>query len=124
MTTITVSNAPVAVAEAPSIYDAIGGRAALKAAVDIFFGRLVADRILGAFFPGGVGEVHRRFVVTLLGQDRWAPGRDPGRAGCPPRLDRPHHWHRGHLAAGCRRRLNPVARELRDHTSMYLFIRR
>ena len=86
MTTITVSDAPVAVAEAPSIYDTIGGRAALKAAVDIFFERLIADPILGAFFPGGVGEVHRRFVVTLLGEALGGPERYRG-----PDLAGAHH---------------------------------
>jgi truncated hemoglobin YjbI len=38
-------------AETISIYEAIGGRAALIAAVDGFFGRLLADPVLGPFFP-------------------------------------------------------------------------
>jgi hemoglobin len=55
-------------AEETSIYTAIGGRPALVAAVDIFYGRLLADPELGPLFPGGAGEIHRRYVVTFLGQ--------------------------------------------------------
>ena len=36
-----------------SVYQAIGGRTALAAAVDDFYGRLLADPVLGPFFPGG-----------------------------------------------------------------------
>jgi len=49
---------------ATSLYEAIGGHAVLLAAVDSLFGRLPADPELAPFFPGGVGERHRRFVVT------------------------------------------------------------
>jgi len=34
-----------------SAYQAIGGRAALTAAVDSFYGRLLADPVLGPLFP-------------------------------------------------------------------------
>ena len=65
-------------AETISIYDAIGGRAALVAAVDDFFGRLLADPVLGPFFPGGVGARHRAYVVTILGEALGGPERYRG----------------------------------------------
>ena len=60
-------------AEAASVYEAIGGRAALAAAVDGFFGRLLADPVLGPFFPGGAGARHRAYVVTILGEALGGP---------------------------------------------------
>jgi hemoglobin len=36
----------------PTIYDAIGGDTALEAVVDDFYGRVLADPDLGAFFAG------------------------------------------------------------------------
>ncbi len=44
----------------------------------MFFGRLLADPVLGPFFPGGVGAVHRAFVVTLLGEALGGPERYRG----------------------------------------------
>lgn len=61
-----------------TLYDAIGGRGALKAAVDRFFERLLADPELAPFFPGRVDDVHRRFVVTLLGEALGGPERYRG----------------------------------------------
>ena len=79
MTMTTPANAPApAQAETISIYDAIGGRAALVAAVDDFFGRLLADPVLGPFFPGGVGARHRAYVVTILGEALGGPERYRG----------------------------------------------
>jgi hemoglobin len=68
MTTTTAANAPATGVLEISIYDAIGGRAALTAAVDNFYGRLVADPELAPLFPGGVGPRHRAYVVTVLGE--------------------------------------------------------
>jgi hemoglobin len=53
-------------ARTASIYDVIGGRAAVAVAVDTFFGRVLADPALAGFFPGGVGARHRAYVVTVL----------------------------------------------------------
>jgi len=78
MTTITISEGPAAEAAAQTIYEAIGGRPALKAAVDGLYGRLIADPELSKFFPAGVGEVHRGFVITLLGQALGGPQRYRG----------------------------------------------
>jgi hemoglobin len=61
-----------------SIYQAIGGRAAVAAAVDNFFGRLLADPTLAAFVPGGVGPKHRAYVVTVLGEALGGPERYRG----------------------------------------------
>jgi hemoglobin len=61
-----------------SVYQAIGGRAALTAAVDDFFGRLLADPVLSPFFPGGVGPRHRAYMVTILGEALGGPERYRG----------------------------------------------
>ena len=68
MTTTTAANAPATGVPEISIYDAIGGRAALTAAVDNFYGRLLADPELAPLFPRGVGPRHRSYVVTVLGE--------------------------------------------------------
>ena len=65
---MTMTTRSPAVTEAISVYDAIGGRAALTAAVDRFYGRLLADPALGPLFPRGVGARHRAYVVTILGE--------------------------------------------------------
>jgi hemoglobin len=65
-------------AEAISVYEAIGGRAALTAAVDRFYGRLLADPALAPFFPAGVGARHRAYVVTILGEALGGPERYRG----------------------------------------------
>jgi hemoglobin len=77
MTMTTGSCAP-AEAEAISVYEAIGGRAALTAAVDLFYGRLLADPVLGPLFPRGAGPKHRAYVVTVLGEALGGPERYRG----------------------------------------------
>jgi hemoglobin len=67
ITTYPYTSTP-AEAQATSIYEAIGGRPALTAAVDIFYGRLVADPALSPLFPNGVSAAHRQYVVTFLGE--------------------------------------------------------
>jgi len=61
-----------------SVYEAIGGRSALAAAVDDFFGRLLADPVLGPLFPRGAGPVHRAYLVTILGEALGGPERYRG----------------------------------------------
>jgi hemoglobin len=63
-----------------SVYEAIGGRAAVAATVDNFYGRLLADPELALFFPGGVGARHRAYVVTILGEALGGPERYRGPA--------------------------------------------
>src|SRR5258708_32306104 len=66
MTMITHPDTSAAEPKALSIYEAIGGRAAIKAAVDGLFERVRADAELGRFFPAGGGGLRRRAVVALL----------------------------------------------------------
>jgi hemoglobin len=61
-----------------SLYEEIGGRAALRAAVDVFYRRLLADPELAWFFPGGVADRHRAFLVTALGEALGGPERYRG----------------------------------------------
>ena len=61
-----------------SLYEEIGGRAALQAAVDVFYGRLLADPELAWLFTRGVGDRHRAFVVTFLGEALGGPERYRG----------------------------------------------
>jgi hemoglobin len=61
-----------------SLHEEIGGRAALRAAVDVFYRRLLADPELAWFFPGGVGDRHRAFLVTALGEALGGPERYRG----------------------------------------------
>jgi hemoglobin len=91
-------------ADAISLYEAIGGHAALVAAVDSLYGRLLADPELAPFFPGGVGERHRRYVVTMLAEALGGPRRyrGPGLAESHRGLDiTGAHFERtaAHLAA-------------------------
>lgn len=61
-----------------TVYQAIGGRAALTAAVDGLYGRLLADPQLATFFPRGVSDRHRQYVVTILAQALGGPERYHG----------------------------------------------
>jgi hemoglobin len=76
MTTSTDTPAPAEAAV--SVYQAIGGRAALVAAVDGVYGRMLADPVLSGFFPGGVGLRHRAYLVTILGEALGGPERYRG----------------------------------------------
>jgi len=76
--TICSDTAAPADAAAVSVYRAIGGRAAVVAAVDGLYGRLLADPVLSGFFPGGVGPRHRAYVVTILGEALGGPERYRG----------------------------------------------
>jgi hemoglobin len=61
-----------------TVYEAIGGRAALTAAVDGLYGRLLADPELAGFFPAGVSDRHRRYVTTILAEALGGPERYHG----------------------------------------------
>ena len=76
MTVCTDTAAPAEAAV--SIYQAIGGRAAVTAAVDGLYGRIVAGPVLGRFFPQGVAAKHRAYVVTVLGEALGGPERYRG----------------------------------------------
>ena len=47
-----------------SLYDWAGGAAAFDRLIDAFYDRVERDDLLSGLFPGGVGEEHRRNVVT------------------------------------------------------------
>jgi hemoglobin len=83
--TICSDTATPADATAVSIYQAIGGRAAVAAAVEGLYGRILADPALSRFFPGGVAAKHRAYVVTILGEALGGPERYRG-----PDLARAH----------------------------------
>jgi hemoglobin len=79
--TMSTCAGPDTAAEADEIsfYEAIGGRPALVAAVDLFYRRILADPELSPFFPGGVGDRHRAYLITFLGQALGGPSRYHGR---------------------------------------------
>src|SRR6516162_435558 len=72
--TMTTDHGPSDLAEAK----AISARAAVTAAVDNFYGRLLADSVLAPLFPRGVGARHRAYVVTVLGEALGGPERYRG----------------------------------------------
>ncbi len=76
MTVCTDNTAPAEAAV--SIYQAIGGRAAVTAAVGGFYERLLADPVLSGFFPGGVAPRHRAYLITVLGEALGGPERYRG----------------------------------------------
>ena len=63
-----------------SIYDSIGGEPAVRAAVDDFYARLLADRQLAPFFTGA--DLHRlkahqrAFIAAAIGGPDIFAGRD------------------------------------------------
>ena len=77
MTAYSDTVAP-AEAAAVNVYQAIGGRAAVAAAVEGLYGRLLADPVLSRFFPRGVAAQHRAYVVTILGEALGGPERYRG----------------------------------------------
>jgi hemoglobin len=80
MTTNVGSGSSTSAAAETSIYEAIGGRAAVTAAVERLYARLLADPELSRFFPGGVGARHLAYVVTVLGEALGGPERYRGRS--------------------------------------------
>jgi hemoglobin len=67
-----------------SIYDSIGGAAAVSAAVDDFYGRVLADPDLAPFFTGTDMQhlkAHQRsFLAAAIGGPEIYAGRDMGTA--------------------------------------------
>jgi hemoglobin len=104
MTITTTETGLVTEAEPTTLYEALGGRAAIKSAVDDFYGRLLDDPLLSPLFGGRVGDRHRRYVVNILAEATGGPERYRG-----PDIARAHrglgiddsHFDRaaGHLAA-------------------------
>ncbi len=121
MSVITEPEAAATEAQVPSIYEAIGGRPSVKAAVDGLYVRLFGDPELSRYFPAGVSDRHRAYLVTLLGGALGGPERyrgpdlaaahrhlrisdRAGRARCTARSDGPDHRDCGQpQAAHCDR---------------------
>ena len=61
-----------------SLYEEIGGRPALRAAVDVLYRRLLADPELAWLFPDGDRDRHRVFLVAGLEEALGAPERYRG----------------------------------------------
>jgi hemoglobin len=68
----------------PSIYDAIGGADAVRAAVDLLYERICADAALVPYFEGvDMRRLHqhmRAFIAAALGGPELYAGRDLGAA--------------------------------------------
>jgi hemoglobin len=62
-----------------SIYDSIGGKPAIRAAVDDFYARVLADRQLAAFFTGTdlqrLKAHQRAFIAAAIGGPETFAGR-------------------------------------------------
>ena len=54
----------VEVGEYPTLYEWAGGRDAFDRMINAFYDRVEQDDLLSPFFPGGVGEDHRRNVAA------------------------------------------------------------
>jgi hemoglobin len=67
-----------------SVFDAIGGSAAVAAAVDVLYGRLLADPQLAHYFEGvdvrALATHMRAFLTAALGGPELYQGRDMGAA--------------------------------------------
>jgi hemoglobin len=80
MTSIDSSDAPAR----PTVYDAIGGSAAVAAAVDILYDRLLADAVVAHHFTDvdlrQLSSHMRAFLTAALGGPELYQGRDMGSA--------------------------------------------
>jgi hemoglobin len=104
MITPSSSDSSTTVAAPISIYESIGGHAAVTAAVDVFYAKMLADPVLSQYFPGGVGAIHRKHIGTLLCQAIGGPevyhGPDLAEAHARHRISDAHFdLTAGHLAA-------------------------
>src|SRR3954453_21736039 len=79
-----------------SIYDAIGGQAALEAAVERFYERVTADPLLAPFFAGMDMRKLKVHQVAFLGQASGGPMRYNGasmhRAHAHLRIEQCHFY--------------------------------
>lgn len=60
---------------APSLYEWVGGTAALRRLIDAFYDRVERDDLLAPLFPGGVGEQHRSHVTLWWAEVFGGPAR-------------------------------------------------
>jgi hemoglobin len=75
---------PTSAPARPTVYDEIGGSAAVAAAVDVLYDRLLADPQLAHYFDGvdvrGLAAHMRAFLTAALGGPELYQGRDMGAA--------------------------------------------
>jgi hemoglobin len=60
---------------APTLFEWAGGEEAIVRLIDAFYDRVEEDELLSPFFPGGVGEEHRRNVVAWWSEVFGGPDR-------------------------------------------------
>jgi hemoglobin len=79
------------------LYQAIGGRTKIKAAVDAFYSKVLADPALGRFFAradmDGLRAKQAMFLTMLLGGEQRYTGRDLGEAHAATRVQGLTHAH-------------------------------
>ena len=78
-------------ADTPTLYEWAGGEAAVGKLIDAFYDRVEADELLSPFFPGGVGEEHRRNVVAWWSEVLGGPDRYTRELGGYERMLAKHH---------------------------------
>jgi len=61
--------------QTPTLYEWAGGQDAIERLIDAFYDRVERDDLLAPFFPGGVGEEHRRHVVAWWSEVFGGPDR-------------------------------------------------
>jgi hemoglobin len=59
----------------PTLFEWAGGEEAIVRLIDAFYDRVEEDELLSPFFPGGVGEEHRRNVVAWWSEVFGGPDR-------------------------------------------------
>jgi hemoglobin len=59
----------------PTLYEWAGGQDAIERLIDAFYDRVERDELLSPFFPGGVSEEHRRYVVAWWSEVFGGPDR-------------------------------------------------
>jgi hemoglobin len=59
----------------PTLFEWAGGEEAIEGLINAFYDRVEQDELLSPFFPGGVGEEHRRHVVAWWSEVFGGPDR-------------------------------------------------
>jgi hemoglobin len=61
--------------DTPTLYEWVGGSAAVRRMIDCFYDRVERDDLLGPLFPGGVSEEHRANVTLWWSEVFGGPAR-------------------------------------------------
>jgi hemoglobin len=70
----------------PTLYEWAGGGEAFERLINAFYDRVERDELLSPLFPGGVGEEHRRNVVSWWCEVFGGPARYTDELGGYPRM--------------------------------------